>query len=740
MSFSVFYKFKNSKEPERIVFDGTGISVFELKREIILASGLGDGSDFDLHLYPEDQPSTEYDDDTTVIPRSSTVIAVRRPAAKGHGRAARYVSGRAPVRAIKKADPSQPAIAPTAGGNLSEQDAEAAFLAESAQVWDQQKESLSHAKPVYHKKKPVNVPTHEPPPGYVCYRCQKKGHWIQACPTNDDPDFKPVARAKRTTGIPRSFLKTVEKPVEGEEDARGVMLNADGEYVQVLTDTRTWEKFQEKAVASKAQAANADAANKEMEERGIVCPVDKRMYVDPVKTPCCEKTYCHDCIENALADGDLVCPNCATEGVLIDDLVPDEEMVGKIRAYQAEKSQEKADKEKEEQAKEEEEQKKKAAEEAAAAAAPAEDAEKKDVSVSSPTANDNNAKAAEPEQAGAAEAMKLPKPDKASGAAAAEPSGNVKSPVQATAQISPTSSTTATTAAATESTPAAGPSTATAAPTAAAADGNDTDTSTASKKRKEPPTEIKAPTAPKAMRMQKERQNQDPSQMLEKEFIESMEALKNMPKNLPIGMGPGPNMPNMPTMPNMPPNMANMGPMGGMPMGMGMGMPMNPMMMGNMGPMGGMGMGNMGGMPFPHGGNGGWNQGFSGGNAGYGHQNQGPGAHHNQHQHQHQGQYGGGHGYNNHGYGNNNYNNMGGGYGNQGYQGGNGGWNNQQGMGGGYGNQGGQHGGHGGHGHGGFANQQQPDQQDAYERRPVNPHRAQNRHRKQRAPDFHYVG
>ncbi|KAF2000490.1 DWNN-domain-containing protein [Amniculicola lignicola CBS 123094] len=345
MSSSVFYKFKNSREPERIVFDGTGISVFELKREIIAASGLGDGSDFDLHLYPEDQPTSEYDDDTTVISRSSTVIAVRRPAARGHGRAARYVSGRAPVRAIKKADPKAAISAPS-GGIQSEQDAEAAFLAESAQVWDQQKESLSHARPVFHKKKPLNIPTHDPPPGYVCYRCQKKGHWIQACPTNDDPDFKPAARAKRTTGIPRSFLKTVEKPADGDlEGASGIMLNADGEYVQVMTDTKTWEKFQEKANASKAQAANADAANKEVRERGLECPIDKCMFVDPVKTPCCGKTYCHDCIENALADGDLVCPNCSKEEVLMDDLVSDSDMVEKIREYEADKLKEKAVKE-----------------------------------------------------------------------------------------------------------------------------------------------------------------------------------------------------------------------------------------------------------------------------------------------------------------------------------------------------------------------------------------------------------
>jgi Uncharacterized conserved protein, contains RING Zn-finger len=48
MTSSVFFKFKSQKEPTRVEFDGTGISVFELKREIILRSGLGDGTDFDL--------------------------------------------------------------------------------------------------------------------------------------------------------------------------------------------------------------------------------------------------------------------------------------------------------------------------------------------------------------------------------------------------------------------------------------------------------------------------------------------------------------------------------------------------------------------------------------------------------------------------------------------------------------------------------------------------------------------
>ncbi|KAH6643857.1 DWNN domain-containing protein [Boeremia exigua] len=336
MSSSVFYKFKNSKEPERYAFDGNEISVFELKRAIIEASGMAKSTDLNLHIYHEDEPTREYDDDTTTIPRTSTVIAVRRPAARGFSKISRYVSGKPPVRAIKK--DAAPVAAPRAGG--TETDAEAAFLAESAQVWDAQKESLSHAKPVYNKKKPVNVPNYDPPSGYVCRRCGVKGHWIQQCPENDNPDFKPVHCPKRTTGIPKSFLKVVDKS-EVDEDAKGVMLNADGEYVQVMTDTKTWEKFQEKTQATKAQAASADAASKEVRERGLECPLDNSMFVQPVKTACCETTYCNDCIESSLADNDLICPHCGEETLI--EFTPDKAMEARLRDYEAEKAKARAD-------------------------------------------------------------------------------------------------------------------------------------------------------------------------------------------------------------------------------------------------------------------------------------------------------------------------------------------------------------------------------------------------------------
>jgi len=54
MTSKVFFQFGSQKDPQVISFDGTGITVFELKREIISASGLGDGTDFDLYLYHKD--------------------------------------------------------------------------------------------------------------------------------------------------------------------------------------------------------------------------------------------------------------------------------------------------------------------------------------------------------------------------------------------------------------------------------------------------------------------------------------------------------------------------------------------------------------------------------------------------------------------------------------------------------------------------------------------------------------
>ncbi|KAI5462594.1 DWNN domain-containing protein [Mariannaea sp. PMI_226] len=355
MTSSVFFKFKSQKEPTRVEFDGTGISVFELKREIIVKSGLGDGTDFDLFMYTDDN-SLEYDDDTTIIPRSTTVIARRQPALKpGAGRAARYVSGKMPVTAknagrkeqATKASASKPSYNAINQMNnaMTEEEKMAAMFAAQTEQWSAQQEEMSHQTPVFKpgSKRPANVPDHDPPNGYICYRCGNKGHWIQLCPTNDDPEFDNRPRVKRTTGIPRSFLQKVDKSVvlaqtEGDESKRpsGIMVNAEGDFVIAEPDKASWEQFQAKAKTSSTAKANP-AEDKEIQERGLECSIDKKMFIEPMKTPCCKKTFCNDCITNALIESDFICPACQTEGVLIDDLQPDEDASKKIQGYLKEK-------------------------------------------------------------------------------------------------------------------------------------------------------------------------------------------------------------------------------------------------------------------------------------------------------------------------------------------------------------------------------------------------------------------
>ena len=61
MSSSVFYKFASQRTESRVTFDGTGISVFDLKKDIILANNLGKANDFDLFIYDSSNQGMYWD-------------------------------------------------------------------------------------------------------------------------------------------------------------------------------------------------------------------------------------------------------------------------------------------------------------------------------------------------------------------------------------------------------------------------------------------------------------------------------------------------------------------------------------------------------------------------------------------------------------------------------------------------------------------------------------------------------
>nr|GAT45681.1 predicted protein [Mycena chlorophos] len=373
MASSVFYKFNSQKAESRVSFDGTGISVFDLKRDIILANNMGKANDFDLYIFDAGS-NKEYTDDSEIIPRSSSVIVKRRPAARpGKGKASMYIAGSGSATPTsepasrggpsnqpmswhkgamskrfdgkEEAPPAvKPAITKSATVDDDEASAMAAMFEAQTANWEEAQEKMSHAQRIYNNSsrgtsfprggKPYTPHQAAPqidrplPASYVCYRCGKKGHWIQDCPTNNDRDFDHRPRIKRTTGIPRSMLKAVENPNIAEL-GQGVMVTPDGGYVVAQPDSASWQK----QVARPKGLTAAEVHERSPTDPSLACPIDNKLFRDAVKTPCCGTNYCEECIQTHLLERDFICPNCAKKIASLDKVLVDKPMRTKVLDY-----------------------------------------------------------------------------------------------------------------------------------------------------------------------------------------------------------------------------------------------------------------------------------------------------------------------------------------------------------------------------------------------------------------------
>ncbi|KAG7195279.1 uncharacterized protein KQ657_003805 [Scheffersomyces spartinae] len=380
MSSTVFYKFLHQKNQSIVHFDGTGISVFDLKHEIIEQQQLGTGLDFNLRLYHLEQPDSEYDNDQEVIPRSSFVLARRSPAySKLRGQnASRYVSGKPRVnrKALEK-QAINSAIAntgnkPNIDESVLEEDRIKMMFENQSNAWAQTQDELSTHKMVYNRPGGGNATEDAPPPGYICYRCGGKDHWIKNCPTNTDPLFEGI-KIKRTTGIPKTYLKTVAKGTIDElmnstnedgitknEDGELVdkqgntyMITDEGEYVVAVADSKTWLNYQQKhenAVMKLKREYEEKVVNKIIQDnrKEFLDPLaegqKKKLLVAPiVMTACCKDesslvkmenfNYHQPDLEQVLIDNDFHCPNCGKDEVLLDSLIRNEELETKLEEY-----------------------------------------------------------------------------------------------------------------------------------------------------------------------------------------------------------------------------------------------------------------------------------------------------------------------------------------------------------------------------------------------------------------------
>ncbi|KAJ1529998.1 E3 ubiquitin-protein ligase rbbp6 [Nowakowskiella sp. JEL0078] len=162
-----------------------------------------------------------------------------------------------------------------------------------------------------------------PPPNYVCYRCGLKGHYISNCPTIGDTDYQPK-RLKRTTGIPKIFLKTVEN----SEGGSGVMVTASGDLVVAQPNKQAWHKISEQ---SKNFIGNGDIYDLITEfPKEFECSLGKHLMRDAIQTPCCKGSFCDECIRSQFVEPSdpsfpFSCSLCRRT-ITADSLIPNQQL------------------------------------------------------------------------------------------------------------------------------------------------------------------------------------------------------------------------------------------------------------------------------------------------------------------------------------------------------------------------------------------------------------------------------
>ena len=295
MSSTIHYKFRSAKEYDSYRFEGSGIPVWQLKTEIIESKKLEKSTDFDL-VITNAQTSADYTDDMQIIPRNTSVVVRRVPVAPGSVRSfnstreARMLSSRTTAPVPVNAAPTGPLSAEDADiQNIIQQgsmkfDQQATANAQSAMQPGRRTMMTFRPKPT--------APSLPPPPNYVCFRCGQKGHYINYCPTNSDTNFdKP--RIKKTTGIPKSFLK----PIEGDaaqarsaDPSLSVMITAEGDAVVARPNEEEWKRL----VETKSLGVPHDDPRLAQVPAELSC-LNEHLLINPVLLPCCGAPYCEAC-------------------------------------------------------------------------------------------------------------------------------------------------------------------------------------------------------------------------------------------------------------------------------------------------------------------------------------------------------------------------------------------------------------------------------------------------------------
>lgn len=189
MASCIYYKFKSYKEFSTVTFEGTGLSLWELKYEIVTQRKMN-SKDFDL-LFFDEETNEQIVDEYVQVPRNSRIIVQRIPS----------------------------------------------WMSKTGFTLKERKMEPMASTKKFHR---------EPPENYICFRCGNKGHFIQHCPTNNDRNFD-ILKIRKASGIPKDFLVKVSGDLEGSTSR---LVTSEG-FVMVNPQTQEWQRQGEQYQGSK---------------------------------------------------------------------------------------------------------------------------------------------------------------------------------------------------------------------------------------------------------------------------------------------------------------------------------------------------------------------------------------------------------------------------------------------------------------------------------------------------------
>lgn len=101
-------------------------------------------------------------------------------------------------------------------------------------------------------------------------------------------------------------------------------------YISLTGSTSvSWQK----QVTRSKIITSVDIREKPPNDPNLACPIDNKLFMDAVKTPCCGTLFCEECIHSHLLENDFVCPNCSKRIPSLDKLMIDKPMRTKVGDY-----------------------------------------------------------------------------------------------------------------------------------------------------------------------------------------------------------------------------------------------------------------------------------------------------------------------------------------------------------------------------------------------------------------------